>query len=532
MAGGLRRHLLRCRKDCRAVPRPSAHDPMPRSPSAPPSAEFRLPSGQVPVPAVLRRPRLLATEVLAGMVTTLALIPEVISFSIISGVGPDVALVSSVVLAVAMSFLGGRPAMVTAAAGSVALVIAPMVHAHGTAYVLPAVLLAGLIQVAFGAAGLARLVRYIPRSVMIGFVNALGVLIFIAQVQHVVDVPWAVYPLFAVTVLIVVLLPRITKAVPAPLVAIVAVTAAAVVFGLDVPTVGDEGSVSGILPGLTPWTVPFDLETLRIVAPTAFAAALVGLLETLLTAKLVDELTDSRSAKGRESWGLGVANILAGLWGGVAGCAMIGQTVVNVQLGRARTRVSTIVAGLFLLLLVGVLSPVMAAIPMAALAAVMMIVALRTVDWHSVRPATLRRMPVPETLVMLTTVVVVVATGNLATGVGVGVLLALVLFARRIAHVVVVERTLDPGGAVARYRVRGPLFFASSNDLVDQFSYADDPPRVIVDLTDSHVWDASSVAALDAVETRYAAHGASVELTGLNDHSRVFHGRLTGSLGG
>jgi SulP family sulfate permease len=320
--------------------------------------------------------------------------------------------------------------------------------------------------------------------------------------------------------------------VPAPLVAIVVVTGAVMVFGMHVPTVGDEGTVSGVLPGITPWTVPFDLQTLQIIAPTAFAAALVGLLETLLTAKLVDELTDSRSAKGRESWGLGIANILAGLWGGVAGCAMIGQTVVNVQLGRARTRISTLIAGLFLLLLVGVLSPVMAAIPMAALAAVMMIVALQTVDWHSVRPSTLRRMPVPETLVMLVTVAVVVATGNLAIGVGVGVLLALVFFARRIAHVVRVERILDPSGEVARYRVLGPLFFASSNDLVEQFSYADDPSRVIVDLSGSHVWDASSVAALDAVESKYEKHGATVELTGLNTHSRSIHGRLTGSLGG
>ncbi len=226
--------------------------PMPLAPSAPPSTEFRLPNGRVPTSAVLRRPRLLATEVLAGIVTTLALIPEVISFSIISGVGPDVALISSVVLAITMSFLGGRPAMVTAAAGSVALVLAPMVHAHGTAYVLPTVLLTGLIQIAFGAAGLAKLVRYIPRSVMIGFVNALGVLIFVAQLQHVVDVPWAVYPLFAVTVLIVVLLPRFTTVVPAPLVAIVVVTAAVVVFGMAVPTVGDEGTVSGVLPGITP----------------------------------------------------------------------------------------------------------------------------------------------------------------------------------------------------------------------------------------------------------------------------------------
>ncbi|UJP10860.1 SulP family inorganic anion transporter [Microbacterium sp. KUDC0406] len=505
---------------------------MPLAPSAPASTAYRLPNGQVPALAVLRHPRLLSTEVLAGMVTTLALIPEVISFSLISGVGPDVALISSVTLAIAMSFLGGRPAMVSAAAGSVALVIAPMVAAHGTGYVLPTVLLTGVLQVLFGVFGLARLVRYIPRSVMIGFVNALGVLIFVAQVSHVIDVPWMVYPLFIATILIVVLLPRITTAVPAPLVAIVVVTAAAMVFGLGVPTVGDEGSVSGGLPGLTPWTVPFDLTTLQIILPTAVGAALVGLLESLLTAKLVDDLTDSRSSKSRESWGLGVANILAGLWGGVAGCAMIGQTVVNVQLGRARSRVSTVIAGLFLLLLVAVLSPVMAAIPMAALAAVMMVVALRTIDWHSIRPATLKRMPLSETVVMLVTVAVVVATGNLAIGVGAGVLLALVLFARRIAHVTSVEREIVEGGAVAHYRVLGPLFFASSNDLVDRFSYVDDPARIVIDLSGSHVWDASSVAVLDAVETKYAAHGATVELVGLNPHSRAFHGRLSGSLDG
>lgn len=505
---------------------------MPAIPSAPASSAYRRANGQVPVRAVLRRPRLLTTEVLAGLVTTLALIPEVISFSLISGVGPDVALISSVTLAVAMSFLGGRPAMVSAAAGSVALVLAPMVAAHGVGYVLPTVLLCGVIQILFGVAGLARLVRYIPRSVMIGFVNALGVLIFLAQVQHVVNVPWQVYPLFAVTVLIVVFLPKLTTAVPAPLVAIVLVTAAAFFLSMQVPTVADEGSVTSTLPGLTPWTVPLTFETLQIIGPVAVGAALVGLLESLLTAKLVDDMTDSRSSKRRESWSLGVANILAGCWGGVAGCAMIGQTVVNVEIGRARTRLSTLAAGLFLLLLVAVLSPVMAQIPMAALAAVMMIVALRTIDWRSVRPSTLRRMPIPETVVMLVTVAVTVATGNLATGVGVGVLLALVLFARRIAHVVQVRRTLDDDGKVVRYCVEGPLFFASSNDLVDQFSYVDDPAHVVIDLTASHVWDASSVAALDSLESKYAKHGATVEIVGLNEHSRRFHGQLTGRLDG
>ncbi|MBF4580829.1 SulP family inorganic anion transporter [Frigoribacterium sp. VKM Ac-2530] len=545
------------------------------------------------VRAVLRSPRLLTREALAGIVTTLALVPEVISFSVIAGVDPMVSLVASVVLAVVMSLLGGRPAMVTAAAGSVALVIAPLVRTHGVEYVLPTVLLAGVIQIVFGTAGLARLMRFIPRSVMIGFVNALGILIFVAQVPHLIDVPWIVYPLFALTIAIVVLLPRFTTVVPAPLVAIVVVTVIVVAAGLtDVHTVGDEGPMGGGLPGLTPWLVPFSPETLGIILPTALSVAFVGLMETLLTAKLVDDITETPSHKGKESWALGVANIAAGAYGGIAGCAMIGQTVVNVKIGRARTRVSTLAAGLFLLLLVTGLSSVMARIPMVALAAVMMVVAITTVDWHSVRPSTLRRMPVPETLVMVVTVGVVVATNNLAIGVAVGVLLAMVLFARRIAHVIRVERTVEPaagdrdgasagpdadGSARPRARVRydvvGPLFFGSSNDLVEHFAYADDAllaessgvagahthaeslevtgvsttaspdgeearrtsrpgATVLVDLSRASVWDASSVAALDSVETKFAAHGLAVEFVGLDERSGSFHGRLTGQLGG
>jgi SulP family sulfate permease len=436
------------------------------------------------------------------------------------------------VLALTMSVLGGRPAMVTAAAGSVALVIAPLVKDHGVGYVLPTVILAGLVQIAFGAAGLARLMRFVPRSVMIGFVNALGILIFAAQVPHLVGVPWAVYPLFALTVVIVVLLPRLTTAVPAPLVAIVVVTLVAVLAGLTVPDVGGEGPLTGSLPGLTPFTVPLNPATLQLIWPTALSVAFVGLLESLLTAKLVDDLTDTRSAKGRESWALGVANIAAGWWGGIAGCAMIGQTIVNVKIGRARTRVSTVVAGLFLLAVITGLSGLIARIPMVALAAVMMIVALSTVSWHSVHPSTLRRMPLPETLVMVVTVAVTVATGNLAVGVGIGVVLAMVLFARRVAHVIRVERTVSVDGTSVRYEVVGPLFFGSSNDLVERFCYADDPPEAVVDLGRAQVWDASTVAALDAVETKFRDHGVRVQIQGLDERSAVFHARLSGRLGG
>lgn len=492
-----------------------------------------LPATPLTVAAVLRSPRLLTREALAGIVTTLALVPEVISFSIVAGVDPLVSLVASIVLCLVMSVLGGRPGVVTAAAGSVALVIAPLVTAHGVKYVLPAVILAGLVQLVFGLAGLARLMRFIPRSVMIGFVNALGVLIFTAQVRHVIGVPWIAYALFALTLAVVLLLPRLTRAVPAPLIAIVLVTAIVIVGHVNVPNVGDEGPLAGALPGLTRFAVPLDLTTLSIIWPTAISVAFVGLMETLLTAKLVDDLTETPSRKGRESWALGVANIAAGFYGGIAGCAMIGQTILNVKTGGARTRVSTFVAGLFLLALVTGLSGVMARIPMVALAAVMMIVAITTVDWHSVRPSTLRRMPLPETIVMAVTVIVVVVSNNLALGVLVGVVLAMVLFARRIAHVIDVTRQVAGAGETLRYTVTGPLFFGSSNDLVERFSYVEDAAEgrpITIDLERAQIWDASTVAALDSIESKYRALGVDVEIVGLDERSTAFHRRLSGRL--
>ncbi|EPF16269.1 Putative sulfate transporter ychM [Cedecea davisae] len=480
--------------------------------------------------AVLRSPRLIQREILAGVVTALALIPEVISFSLIAGVDPKVSLIASIVLCLAMSILGGRPAMVTAAAGSVALVIGPMVHQYGVGYILPAVVLAGGIQILFGVTGLARMMRYIPLSVMTGFVNALGILIFFAQVPHVWGQSQLVWVLFAITLAVVLLLPRVLKSVPSPLVAIVLVTAASVAMGWTLPTVGDSGPMKAGLPGLTELLVPLNMETLHIIWPCALSIAFVGLMESLLTAKLVDELTDTPSSKRRECWGLGLSNIFAGFYGGIAGCAMIGQTIVNVELGRGRTRLSTLSAALVLLLLVTALSSVMAKIPMVVLAGIMMIVAVKTLNWHSVSPATLRRMPVPETLVMLTTVAVTVYTDNLALGVLGGVIFAMMLFARRIAHVVKAERQLSDDGNAVTYRVRGPLFFASSNDLVEHFHYADDPQRVIIDLTHAQIWDASTVAVLDAVETRYRRYNADVEIIGLDVRSADFHQRLSGKL--
>lgn len=376
-------------------------------------------------------PALITRETLAGVLTALALIPEVISFSVIAGVDPQVSLIASVVLCLAMSVLGGRPAMVTAAAGSVALVIGPMVHQHGVGYILPAVILAGIIQILFGICGMARLMRFIPPPVMTGFVNALGILIFFAQVPHFWSRQPLIVGLFVLTLLIVLWAPRFIKAVPAPLIAIILLTAYTVTSGQLLPTVGDEGAMSGGLPGFNALAVPLDLSTLKIIWPCALSIAFVGLMESLLTAKLVDDLTHTPSNKSRESAGLGIANILAGCYGGIAGCAMIGQTIVNVEMGKARSRLSTIVAGMVLLLLVTVLSQVMAKIPMAVLAGVMVIVAVKTFSWQSIRPTALARNPWPETVVMAATVVVTVTTSNLAIGVLAG-LIAMALIPRRL----------------------------------------------------------------------------------------------------
>jgi SulP family sulfate permease len=485
--------------------------------------------------AALRSPRKLRVEVVAGLVVALALIPEAISFSIIAGVDPRVGLFASFTMAVSIAFLGGRPAMISAATGAVALVIAPVARNYGMDYFIATVILAGIFQVLLGIAGVARMMRFIPRSVMVGFVNALAILIFLAQVPHMVNVPWLVYPMIAAGIIMMVALPRLTTAVPAPLVAIVAITGIVVFLGWNLPDVGDEGKLPDSLPSLFFPHVPLTLGTLEIIAPYALAMALVGLLESLLTAKLVDDITDSHSHKTREAWGQGAANIITGFFGGMGGCAMIGQTMINVKASGARTRISTFMAGLFLLILVVGFGDIVTLIPMAALVAVMIMVAVGTFDWHSVQPATLRRMPKSETMVMASTVAVVVGTHNLAIGVVVGVLVAMTLFARRVAHLTETNRELiehEDGTATAHYRVTGELFFASSNDLYTQFEYADDPHRVVIDLSDSHVWDASTVASLDAIATKYERKGKTVEIIGLNQTSAERHGRLTGQLPG
>ncbi|MBY6062356.1 SulP family inorganic anion transporter [Microbacterium esteraromaticum] len=489
-----------------------------------------------PEPSVLtalKTPRILTREVLAGLVVALALIPEAISFSIIAGVDPKVGLFSSFIMAVTIAFVGGRPAMITAATGAIALVVAPLTREYGMDYLIATVLLAGVLQIVLAVLGVAKLMRFIPRSVMVGFVNALAILIFTAQLPQLIDVPWLVYPLVAVGLLIMVFMPKLTKVVPAPLVSIVIVTAAVLVFAINVPRVGDEGELPRSLPELFIPNVPFTFETLSIIAPYALAMALVGLMESLMTAKLVDDVTDTHSNKTRESWGQGVANLASGIFGGMGGCAMIGQTMINVKASGARTRISTFLAGVFLLILIVVLGDVVAIIPMAALVAVMIMVSVGTFDWHSIRPSTLKKLPKSETAVMVITVAVVVATHNLAIGVVVGVFVASVMFVRRVAHLVDVKREVvdQDGTQVAHYTVEGQLLFASSNDLTTMFEYAADPERVVVDFSKSHVWDASTVAALDAIETKYEQHGKSVEFVGMNDFTSAFHARLTRGLG-
>jgi SulP family sulfate permease len=474
-------------------------------------------------------PRVLRIEVLAGLVVALALIPEAISFSIVAGVDPRVGLFASFTMAVSIALVGGRPAMISAATGSVALVVAPLSREYGVDYLIAAVLLGGLIQVVLGALGVAKLMRYVPRSVMTGFVNALAILIFLAQLPNLRHVPWIVYPLVAAGLAIIVLFPKLTKVIPAPLVAIVALTVLTVVAGISVPTVGDMGQLPHSLPVPGLPDVPLSMHTLTVIAPYALGMALVGLLESLMTAKLVDDITDTRSSKTRESWGQGVANIVTGLFGGMGGCAMIGQTMINVRSG-ARTRLSTFLAGLFLLILVVALGPIVGMIPMAALVAVMMLVAVGTFDWHSIKPATLKRLPAGETIVMALTVVVVVATSNLAIGVVVGVIAAMVVFARRVARLVQVSSVDDPDGGQRIYAVTGELFFASSNQLYEQFDYAGDPETVLIDMTDAHIWDASSVAALDAITTKYEHHGKTATIVGLNAPSATLHTRLAGTL--
>ncbi|TCN52702.1 SulP family sulfate permease [Rhodococcus sp. SMB37] len=495
------------------------------------SGSFRL-QGR-PTLDALRNPQKFRVEVLAGLVTALALIPETISFSIIAGVDPAVGLFTSCIFAMTIAIVGGRPAMISAAAGSVALVTAPLVRDHGVNYLVGAVILAGFLQILLSRCGVTRLMRFIPNSVVTGFVNALAILIFSAQLPHLIDVPWLVYPLTGAGVIVMFVMPKLTRSIPAPLVATAVLTVITVVFAFGVPRVGDEGELSAAFPVPGIPGLPVTFETLRILAPYAIAVALVGLLESLITARMVDELTDTHSDHRHEARGQGVSNVVTGLFGGMGGCAMIGQTMMNVKSCGATTRISTFVAGASLLVLVTLFGPALAAIPMAALVAVMIMVSMATMDWGSVKPSTLRRMPRSETTTMLLTVAVTVATHNLAYGVIAGVLCAMVLFVAELANGTAVEPTSVVAGEASNegrtYRVTGQLFFASSNTLVQHFDFSGDPSPITIDLSGTRVWDGTAVSTLNAVEARYTKLGKTVRLTGWNGPSAALRTRVSGS---
>ncbi|OOC53635.1 MULTISPECIES: SulP family inorganic anion transporter [Nocardiopsis] len=474
----------------------------------------------------------LRADVLAGLVVALALIPEAIAFSLIAGVDPRVGLYASFVMAVSIAFLGGRPAMISAATGAMALVVAPLSIEYGVDYLIAATILAGLFQVVLGLAGVAKLMRFVPPSVMTGFINALAILIFMAQLPHLAGVGVPIYAMVAIGLAIIFGLPYLTKLVPAPLVAIVVLTVAALSLGIPAQTVGDMGQLPDTVPVPLIPNVPLTLDTLTLIAPYAVTLALVGLMESLMTAKVVDDQTETVSDHAREARGQGIANVVVGFFGGMAGCAMIGQTMINVKSG-ARTRVSTFLAGVFLLILCVGLGDIVGMIPIAALVAVMFFVAIVTFDWHSIAPSTVRRMPWTETLVMVVTVAVVVWTHNLALGVIVGVIVSMISFARRAAMQADVTSVLDPEGGTRVYSVNGEVFFASTGELVGRFDYAEQGlTKVVVDMSNAHVWDSSAVAALDQVTEHFRRHDVQVQITGLNEPSAELHKELSGTLTG
>jgi SulP family sulfate permease len=452
-------------------------------------------------------------DVLSGLVVALALIPEAIGFSVIAGVDPKVGLYASVVIATVIAFVGGRAAMISAATASTAVLMTGLVKDHGVQYLFAATILMGVFQILAGWLKLARLMRFVSQSVMTGFVNALAILIFMAQLPQLIGVTPATYGLIALGLAVIYLFPRVTKAVPSPLVAIVVVTVVAVLFHLDARTVADLGELPSTLPVFALPQVPLNVETLNIIAPIALTLAAVGLLESLLTAQIVDDLTDTGSNKNRESTGQGVANIASALFGGMGGCAMIGQSVINVTSG-GRGRLSTLVAGLFLLVLLVLLQNLLAIVPVAALTAVMIMVSIGTFSWRSI--VDLRRNPLPSSVVMLATVGTVVITHDLSLGVGAGVLLSGVFFAGKVSRLSAVSSQLSPDGKVRTYRVEGQVFFASAGAFTEAIDVTEKLKRIVIDLSAAHFWDISAIAALDKVVLKARRHGIAVETVGLN----------------
>ena len=453
-------------------------------------------------------------DVLAGIVVALALIPEAIAFSIIAGVDPMVGLYASFCIAVIIAFVGGRPGMISAATGAMALLMVPLVKEYGLNYLLAATILTGIIQVIFGVFKIARLMKFIPRAVMIGFVNSLAILIFMAQVPHFFGISALTYVFVGITLLIVYIVPRFIKSVPAPLIAIVLLTIISIYTGADLRTVGDLGAIKQSLPSFLIPDVPFSLETLKIIFPYSIALAIVGLLESLLTSSIVDDMTGTDSNKHRESRGQGIANIINGFFGGMAGCAMIGQSVINVKSG-GRGRLSTLTAGLFLMFLIIVLGDLVVQIPMPVLAGIMIMVSIGTFDWASFQY--LVKAPRTDALVMLATVLIVVATHDLSKGVIAGVILSAVFFVSKISTIKVRKHAQN---SKILFEVEGQLFFASVEGFVDAFDFTAQSTDIVIDFANAHIWDDSAVGAIDKVVLKYQENNNNVTIKGLNSASK------------
>ncbi|MBT2756883.1 SulP family inorganic anion transporter [Mesobacillus foraminis] len=461
-------------------------------------------------------------DVLAGMVVAMALIPEAIAFSIIAGVDPMVGLYASFCIAVVIAFVGGRPGMISAATGATALLMVTLVSEHGLQYLLAATILTGVIQIVMGVLKLGRLMKFVPRSVMVGFVNALAILIFTSQLTHFAGESWQMYAMVAGVLAIIYILPRFTKAVPSPLVAIVVITVIAVFTGSDVRTIGDMGELTQALPIFLLPDIPLNFETLRIIFPYSLSIAIVGLVESLLTATIVDDMTGTSSDKNKEARGQGIANIVSGFFGGMAGCAMIGQSVINVKSG-GRGRLSALTAGVFLMVLILLLNDFLVQIPMAALVGVMIMVSIGTFDWASLK--SLAKVPVTDTIVMIATVVTVLMTHDLSKGVLVGIILSAIFFASKISKVKVTTLASNQSHKKI-YRVSGQLFFASVTEFVDSFNYKENVKEVILDLAQAHLWDDSAVGAIDKVVIKYHQNGIKVNLIGLNKESNRLMDKL------
>ena len=463
-------------------------------------------------------------DILAGAVVGLALIPEAIAFSIIAGVDPKVGLYASFIIAVTTAFLGGRPASISAATGAMALLMIGLVKDYGLQFLFAATFLTGILQVLFGVLKLGRYMRYVPRAVMVGYINALAILIFKAQLPELINVPITVYVLTALSLAIIYILPRFTKVVPSPLVALVVITVAAISLKLNVPTVGDKGELPTALPSFALPQVPFNLETLNIILPYSVTLAIVGLLASFLTASLVDEFTDTPSDKNQEAKGQGIANMITGFFGGMAGCGMIGQSVINVQSG-GRGRLSTLAAGIFLLIAILGLQVWVKQMPMAALVAVMIMVSIGTFRWSSFK--NIRRIPRTDTAVMLTTMLVIIFTSNFALGVVVGIVMSTVFFSRKIAQLVFVDKMLSKDGSRCTYKVVGQIFFLSRDEFLEYFDFTELVENVTIDLTHAHLWDQGAVEVLDKAILKFRRNGAEVELIGLNEASATLMDKLT-----